>query len=130
MINTAGLFAAPIQTRRSGWVVLTLFLFLPTTPAVLRKFWPGQPEFIESLPMLAILTTFLWALPRARNFPSYIALPMAIWMGIQAIYTIPALMRHPVLDVTSFMVRTVPIMMPVIAFTGICATVTLGGASS
>ena len=126
MINTAGLFAAPIQTRRSGWVVLTLFLFLSTTPAVLRKFWPGQPGFIESLPMLAILR----ALPRARNFPSYIALPMAIWMGIQATYTIPALVRHPVLGVTSFMVRTVPIMMPVIAFAGICATVTLGGASS
>ena len=119
MINTAGVFAAPIQTRGSGWVVLTLVLYAPAAAAVIRKFWAGQPVFIEALPMLAILIAFLWALPRARNFPSYIALPMAIWLGIQAIYTIPALMEHPVLGVASFMVRTVPLMMPVIAFAAI-----------
>ena len=119
MINTASVIATPIQSRQSGWVVLALVILAPAAAGLLRKFWPGQPVFIETLPIAAILMGFLWALPRARDFPSYIALPLAIWFGIQGIYTIPALMEHPVLGVASFMVRTIPLMMPIIAFAAI-----------
>jgi hypothetical protein len=119
MISTPSLIVASAPIRQRTWPVLALVLLSPAAAAIIRKLWPDQPVFIESLPIFVILFAFLWALPRARDFPSYIALPIAIWFGIQGIYTIPALMEHPVLGVASFTVRTVPLLMPIIAFAAI-----------
>jgi len=102
-----------------GWLVIAAVLLAPAVAAIIRKFWPGQPVFIEALPGLAIIIGFLWALPKAKGFPGYIAVPIIIWAVIQGIYVIPTALHSETLAVAALFVRMTPLMMPVIAFAAI-----------
>jgi len=99
--------------------VLAAVLLSPVAAALLRKFWPGQPVFIEAAPALTIILAFLWAMPKAKDFPAYIGVPLLIWFGIQVLYLIPTAMQFETLAASAVVVRLVPMMLPVIAFAAI-----------
>ena len=99
--------------------MLTVVLLSPVAAALLRKFWPGQPVFIEAAPALTIIWAFLWAVPKVKDFPAYIGVPLLIWFGIQVLYLIPTAMQFETLAASAMVVRLMPMALPVIAFAAI-----------
>ncbi len=99
--------------------VLLLCFLSPVAAGLLRKFWPGQPSYVEVFALGPVMAAAVWAFHQHRRLPSDHKQALLFWAFIHEIYWIVALWADWRIAFAGAVLRLVPLFMATIAFAAI-----------
>lgn len=115
----AGSKLKPNKAEPKHYVLFSLCLASPLIFSVIRKYLPGQPNYIEVSSILTVFIIGNYVFTRGQKLPKWISSILLLWMLLQLLYLIPAFIVDYRIGFAAIATRIFPMFMALIAYNSI-----------